>query len=68
MARFPNLNLASALLLADTVRGYADHPSAYAIVGLEYFLLDQNLSMLGAPHSTQPWAHQVITMSKFTNL
>ena len=28
----------------------ADHPNAYAIVGLEYFLMDQNLSMMGAPH------------------
>ena len=48
--------------------GHADHPSAYAIVGLEYFLMDQNLSMLGAPHSTPPSAHQFITMSRFACL
>ena len=31
--------------------GPADHPSAYAIVGLEYFLMDQNLSIMGARHT-----------------
>ena len=39
---------------ADTMCGHADHPSAYAIVGLEYFLMDQNLSMMGALHSSPP--------------
>ena len=33
----------------------AEDPSAYPIIGLEFFVMDQNLSRMGAWHL--PWAH-----------
>ena len=32
------------------MKRHTDHPSAYAIVGLQYFLMDQNLTLMGARH------------------
>jgi hypothetical protein len=35
--------------------GRADHTDAYPILGLEYFIMDQNLSLMGAPPAPCPF-------------